>query len=140
MRDQKPLFHAEMVNETGVDGQAFVKNGGLNVKLSSPLTSEEGTNPEELIGLSLSTCLNATIQSLLKARGKENTSRVEAHVDFMRESNGIGYFFNINAFAKIDGLSFEESKRIIEEAEHRCPVSKLLAGSKTVSVKAVKEF
>ncbi|WP_035053249.1 OsmC family protein [Carnobacterium pleistocenium] len=140
MKEQASLFHAEMVNESGVNGQSFVKNGGLKVKVSSPLNSNEGTNPEELIGLSLSTCLNATIQSLLKARGKENTSRVEAHVDFMRESNGIGYFFNVNAFAKIDGLPFEESKKIIEEAELRCPVSKLLAGSKTVSVKAVKEF
>ncbi|WP_211251476.1 OsmC family protein [Carnobacterium inhibens] len=140
MKNQKSLFHAEMVNETGVNGEAFVKNGGLNVKLSSPLNKEEGTNPEELLGLSFSTCLNATIQSLLKARGKENTSRVEVHVDFMREPNGIGYFFNVEAVAKIDGLPFEESKKIIEEAENRCPVSKLLAGSKTVSVNAVEEF
>lgn len=140
MSNQKPLFHAEMVNETGVNGEAFVKNDGLNVKLSSPLSKEEGTNPEELLGLSFSTCLNATIQSLLKARGKETTSRVEVHVDFIRESNGIGYFFNVVAFAKIDGLSFEESEKIVEEAEHRCPVSKLLAGSKTVSVKAVEDF
>ena len=79
MKDRKPLFHAEIVNETGVNGQAFVKNGGLNVKLSSPLSDEEGTNPEELLGLSFSTCLNATIQSLLKARGKENEIRVEVH-------------------------------------------------------------
>jgi len=140
MKDQKPLFHAEMVNETGVNGQAFVKNGGLKVKLSSPLNDDEGTNPEELIGLSLSTCLNATIQSLLKVRGKKNTSRVEAHVDFMREPNGIGFFFNVKAFVKIDGLSFEESEKIVKEAENRCPVSKLLAGSETVSVKAVREL
>ena len=140
MKNQKPLFHAEMVNETGVNGQAFVKNDGLNVKLSSPLNKDEGTNPEELIGLSFSTCLNATIQSLLKARGKENKSRVEVHVDFMREPNGIGYFFNVEAFAKIAELPFEESKKIVEEAEKRCPVSKLFAGSKTVSVEAVEEF
>lgn len=140
MKNQKPLFNAEMVNETGVNGEAFVKNGGLNVKLSSPLSKDEGTNPEELIGLSFSTCLNATIQSLLKARGKEHTSRVEVHVDYMREASGIGFFFNVEAFAKIDGMPFEESKKIVEEAENRCPVSKLLAGSKTVFVKAVEEF
>ena len=45
MENQKPLFHAEMVNETGVNGHAFVKNDGLNVKLSSPLNKDEGTNP-----------------------------------------------------------------------------------------------
>lgn len=140
MKDRKPLFHAEIVNETGVNGQAFVKNGGLNVKLSSPLSDEEGTNPEELLGLSFSTCLNATIQSLLKARGKEHESRVEVHVDYMREPSGIGFFFNVEAFAKIEGLPFEESKKIVEEAENRCPVSKLLAGSQTVSVTAVEQF
>ena len=140
MKDRKPLFHAEIVNETGVNGQAFVKNGGLSVKLSSPLSDEEGTNPEELLGLSFSTCLNATIQSLLRARGKENKSRVEVHVDYMREPNGIGFFFNVEAFAKIEGLPFEESEKIVEEAENRCPVSKLLAGSQTVSVTAVEQF
>ena len=140
MKDRKPLFHAEIVNETGVNGQAFVKNGGLSVKLSSPLSDEEGTNPEELLGLSFSTCLNATIQSLLRARGKENKSRVEVHVDYMREPNGIGFFFNVEAFAKIEGLPFEESEKIVEEAENRCPVSKLLAGSQTVSVIAVEQF
>lgn len=140
MKDRKPLFHAEIVNETGVNGQAFVKNGGLKVKLSSPLSDEEGTNPEELLGLSFSTCLNATIQSLLKARGKENESRVEVHVDYMREPSGIGFFFNVEAFAKIEGLPFEESEKIVEEAENRCPVSKLLAGSQTVSVTAVEQF
>ena len=58
----------------------------------------------------------------------------------MRDSSGIGFFFNVEAFAKIEGLPFEESEKIVEEAENRCPVSKLLAGSQTVSVTAVEQF
>ncbi|ALV20969.1 MAG: OsmC family protein [Carnobacterium sp.] len=138
MPQSKSLFHAEMVNEHGVDGVAYVKNGGLEVTVSSPITEAAGTNPEELLGLSLSTCLNATIQSLLKARGKNNQSRVEVQVDFMRESSGIGFFFEVVGLAQIKGMALEEADKLVKEAEKRCPVSKLLAGSQTVTIKTVE--
>ncbi|WP_034549948.1 OsmC family protein [Carnobacterium funditum] len=138
MKTHKSLFHAEMVNESGVDGLAYVKNEGLKVTVSSPTSKALGTNPEELLGLSLSTCLNATIQSLLKARGKDNKSRVEVQIDFMRESSGIGFYFDVVALAQVDGLGFEEAKELVKEAEQRCPVSKLLMGSQTVVVKTIE--
>lgn len=140
MSQPKSLFHAEMVNEEGVDGVAYVKNGGLEVTVSSPVTEAAGTNPEELLGLSLSTCLNATIQSLLKARGKNNHSRVEVQVDFMRETSGIGFFFEVVGLAQINGMSLEEAELLVKEAEKRCPVSKLLAGSQTVTIKTIESI
>ncbi|MGX7394833.1 OsmC family protein [Carnobacterium mobile] len=133
------LFHAEMVNEDGVNGVAYVKNDELKVTVSSPTSSAPGTNPEELLGLSLSTCLNATIQSLLKARGKKNQSRVEVQVDFMREPSGIGFYFNVLALAQVKGMPFDEADNLIKEAEKRCPVSKLLIGSQTVTIKTIAD-
>ncbi|MGB3159939.1 MAG: OsmC family protein [Carnobacterium sp.] len=138
MTTSKSLFHAEMVNESGVNGEAYVKNDGLKVKVSSPTSKEPGTNPEELLGLSLSTCLNATIQSVLKARGKSHKSKVEVHVDFMKETSKIGFYFDVIALAQIDGLKFEEAKKLVEVAEQLCPVSKLLMGSHTVVVKTIQ--
>lgn len=138
MMKPNSLFYAEMVNEDGINGTAYVKNDGLKVAVSSPTSKDSGTNPEELLGLSLSTCLNATIQSLLKARGKENKSRVEVQLNFMRESSGIGFYFDVIALAQIDGLVFEEAENLVKEAEQRCPVSKLLKDSKTVIVKTIK--
>lgn len=130
------LFHTEVVNDKGLNGEAYVKNEGFSVLTSDPLSDEPGTNPEELLGLSLSTCLNSTIQALLKGRGLANNSRVEVQVDFVKEPKG-GYFFEVLALAHIDDLPLEKAKRIIEAAEKRCPVSKLLQGSDTVTVKTV---
>ncbi|MCA9766340.1 MAG: OsmC family protein [Carnobacterium sp.] len=140
MTASKSLFHAEMVNENGVDGIAYVKNDGLKVSLSSPTSNAPGTNPEELLGLSLSTCLNATLRSVLKARGKQNKSRVEVHVDFVKETKKPGYYFDVLATAQIDGLEFEEVEKLVGVAERLCPVSKLLMGSETVIVKAIEGY
>lgn len=138
MTTPKSLFHAEMVNESGVDGVAYVKDNGLEVTISSPTSTAPGTNPEELLGLSLSTCLNATIQSVLKARGKKHKSKVEVHVDFMRETAKPGFYFDVLALAQIDGLAFEEAEQLVKVAEQLCPVSKLLMGSQTVVVKTLE--
>lgn len=83
MAHPKSLFHAEVVNDQALQGEAFVKNDGLRVVISDPLSPDLGTNPEELLGLSLSTCLNATIQALLKGRGLKNKSQVEVHIDLV---------------------------------------------------------
>lgn len=137
MAHPKSLFHAEVVNDQALQGEAFVKNDGLRVVISDPLSPDSGTNPEELLGLSLSTCLNATIQALLKGRGLKNKSQVEVHIDLVPEEKG-GFFFEVLALAKIEGLPFEKADRIVQAAEKRCPVAKLLEGSKTVTVKTVE--
>lgn len=137
MAHPKSLFHAEVVNDQALQGEAFVKNDGLRVVISDPLSPDLGTNPEELLGLSLSTCLNATIQALLKGRGLKNKSQVEVHIDLVPEEKG-GFFFEVLALAKIESLPFEKAERIVQAAEKRCPVAKLLEGSKTVTVKTVE--
>ena len=136
MAHPNSLFHTEVVNDKGLHGDAFVKNGGLKVTISDPLNSTPGTNPEELLGLSLSTCLNATIQALLKGRGLKNKSRVEVQVDMVPEEKG-GYFFEVAVLATIEDMPYEKADRIVQSAEKRCPVAKLMNGSKTVSVKTI---
>lgn len=138
MEIKKRLFHTEAVNESGVNGMAYIRDGGLCVDVSNPTSKEQGTNPEELLGLSLSTCLNATIKSLLSGRGMTNSSMVEVHVDLYPEPIESGFFFKVNAYAKIEDMSFEKAQRIVEQAEKRCPVSKLLKGSSMVTIETVQ--
>lgn len=138
MEIKKRLFHTEAVNENGVSGTAYIKHGGLSVNVSNPTSKEQGTNPEELLGLSLSTCLNATIKSLLRGRGLTNSSVVEVHVDLYPEPIESGFFFRVNAYAKIEGMSFEKAQKIVEQAEERCPVSKLLKRSSMVTIETIQ--
>ncbi|MFO8069453.1 MAG: OsmC family protein [Alkalibacterium sp.] len=132
------LFEATVHNNDGVDGTAYVEgDNGLSVTVSSPTSDKPGTNPEELFGLSLATCLNATIQALLKARGLDNKSRVTAKVQLRREDGGVGYYFQVYIFAAIEGLDLNRANDIVQSADKRCPVAKLTQNASTIELETV---
>ncbi len=132
------LYKTTVHNTDGLDGVAYVEGDrGLAVVTSNPLKDTPGTNPEELFGLSITTCLNATIQSLLRGRGYTYKSRVSADVEMRRESKEVGYYFQVTITASIEELDLSEAERLIDAAEKRCPVAKLTKGSSTVTVQTV---
>ncbi|SFC45238.1 Organic hydroperoxide reductase OsmC/OhrA [Alkalibacterium subtropicum] len=132
------LFEATVHNEDGVEGTAYVEGEGkLNVTVSSPVNDQPGTNPEELFGLALTTCLNATIKSLLKARGLTNKSKVTAKIQLRREDSGAGYYFQVYVFAAIEGLELDRADAIVQSADKRCPVAKLTQNASTITLKTV---
>lgn len=135
----KVLFETSIVNQEGVDGVAYVDDPkGLRVITSSPLSNAPGTNPEELFGLAITTCLNATIQSLLKARGADNKSQVTCTVQLIREADGIGFFFDVAIFASVENMSLADASKLVESSEKRCPVSKLVQGATTLKIQTVE--
>ncbi|EXJ22543.1 Organic hydroperoxide resistance protein [Alkalibacterium sp. AK22] len=132
------LFEAVIHNADGVDGTAYVEGDGkLSVTVSSPTSEEPGTNPEELFGLALTTCLNATIQSLLKARRLDNRSKVTTKVKLKREASGVGYFFQVDILAMIEGLPLDQAEAIVRSADRRCPVAKLTQNAQTITLTTV---
>ncbi|AZP05412.1 OsmC family protein [Jeotgalibaca ciconiae] len=130
------LFHTEIVNEDGISGEAYVKNG-LHVTVSDPTQTGEGTNPEELLGLSWATCLNATLQAILKGRGSKSRSKVEVAVDYKREETGFGFYFELTAIISIENTSLEDSERFMKIAHRKCPVSKIIGEYPHISMKVV---
>lgn len=132
------LYETKAINKSGVNGYAYVdREDGLRVVLSSPLSDAPGTNPEELLGLSLSTCFNSTIKAIFKEKKLTNQSRVEVPVQLKKEADGSGYFFEVEVHAAIEGLSQKEAEKIVELASNRCPVYKLVKASATVTLKVV---
>lgn len=129
------LYETIAVNKDGVNGETYInKEDGLSVKVSSPLNNQIGTNPEELLGLSLSTCFNSTIKAILKEKKLVNKSRVEVKVQLKRELEGMGFLFDVLILAAIDDLNPEVIEDIVHAASLRCPVYKLIKESDTVSV------
>lgn len=129
------LYETIAVNKDGVNGETYInKEDGLSVKVSSPLNNQIGTNPEELLGLSLSTCFNSTIKAILKERKLVNKSRVEVKVQLKKELEGMGFLFDVLILAAIDDLNPEVIEDIVHAASLRCPVYKLIKESDTVSV------
>lgn len=129
------LYETIAVNKDGVNGETYInKEDGLSVEVSSPLNNQIGTNPEELLGLSLSTCFNSTIKAILKERKLVNKSRVEVKVQLKKELEGTGFLFDVLIRAAIDDLEPEVIEDIVHAASLRCPVYKLIKESDTVSV------
>ena len=129
------LYETIAVNKDGVNGESYInKEDRLSVKVSSPLNNQIGTNPEELLGLSLSTCFNSTIKAILKEKKLVNKSRVEVKVQLKKELEGMGFLFDVLILAAIDDLNPEVIEDIVHAASLRCPVYKLIKESDTVSV------
>lgn len=129
------IYKTNVFNLNGTDGYVE-SDDGLHLEVASVSDSaREGTNPEQLIGMSWATCLNSTMRALLKARKIEANSKVRVEVSFKQEK-AMSYYFELHAYASIEGMSAEESLKIAEQAHRRCPVSKLMEGSETVFVHA----
>lgn len=133
------LYEATAINTDGVNGHAYInQEGGLNVEVSSPLNKRPGTNPEELLGLSLSTCFNSTIKAILKEEKLANNSRVEVPVQLKREADDSGYFFEVAIHVAIENLEPELANDVMIAASLRCPVYKLISQSETITLKIVE--
>lgn len=133
----KKLYHTEVVNDQGMVGSAYVKGDHeLSVVTSSPTSPDPGTNPEQLLALSWATCLNATIEILLKNKGLDHKSRVEVQVDYIEADNG-DHYFDLLVLPSIEGLTIAAASPLIEAAEKRCPVSKIVGDYEHAHYKVV---
>ena len=130
------LYHTEIINDEGLNGNVSVSDGE-SLQTSDPLKDLPGFNPEQLFGLSWSTCLNATIEALLKARGAQARSRVQVHVDFCREEDGKGFYFDLKAFVSVEDMELAEVEKLAQSAHKRCPVSKIIGDYNHVTIEVV---
>lgn len=125
------LYETTAVNEDGMNGKSFIKNGETYT-VSSPLSKAEGTNPEELVGLAMSTCFNSTIKAILHEERIESRTKVETTVKLHRETEELGYYFTVDVYLGIEGMNEEEVARYVKKTKKRCPVAKLMSVSSTV--------
>lgn len=128
-------YRTEAINGDGGTGTARV-TGGMKVPVASPLASDpdpDASNPEQLLALAWSTCLNATAQALVK---RERRTAVRIEVELHDASDGPGYEFHVDTYLSAEGLTLDETKDLLARAHARCPVSKLLRGATTVQVHA----
>lgn len=108
--------------------------GGIAVMTSSPLrtpTPPDRADPEQLLALAWSTCLNATAQAIVRG---ERRTRVRVEVDLADAEGRDGFEFHVSAFVSGAGLSAEAAEELAASAHARCPISRLLHGSPTVQV------
>ncbi|RRK11394.1 OsmC family peroxiredoxin [Lactiplantibacillus garii] len=125
------LYTTKAINADGLRGRAYVPDG-LSVAVSSPLSSAAGTNPEQLLGLALSTCLNATLEAIEREHDQPHQSTVVTTVQMSRDR--FGYQFFLDAQVTIPEADQSTASAWLALAEQRCPVAKLLGASVNVKI------
>ncbi len=104
------------------------------MRVGSPLREHadpDVTNPEQLLALAWATCLNATARVFVTDARR---TAVRVAVELHDADPGPGLEFHVTAFLSVESADTAEAERVLRGAHARCPVSKLLAGSATVSV------
>lgn len=136
---EKVLYHTVVENSEGIHGVAKVISGGdLQVTTANPVSADPGTNPEQLVGLALATCLNATIEAEEKRRGLKHASVVRVGIKMGFDNPGFQFWLDCQV--KIPEVDQETAQAILDKAETRCPVDKLLKGSGNLTVHLVDDF
>lgn len=131
----RKLYETDIYNKDGLNGYAYVEDG-ISVPVSDPLIeSVPGTNPEQLLGLSLSTCLNATLQAIEKAHNLKHTAQVHVRVTMVKGTAGLEFL--VHGMVSIPAVDHDTAVKFLAQAETRCPVSKLLSGNANYTLEVV---
>ncbi len=112
------------------EGRMNVGSGSINVAYSfgTRFGSDEGTNPEELIGAAHAGCFSMALSKLLGDNGFEPQS-IETTADVSMNPDALAIEkVHLTLSANIPGISEENFKEIALAAKENCPVSKALAG------------
>ncbi|MCI1985894.1 MAG: OsmC family protein [Lactobacillus sp.] len=105
----------------------------LQLGVSSPLTPAPGTNPEQLLGLALPTCLKATLRLIEQRQHAPLDSVVRGRVD-------MGDQFTLTAQVRLTQHTPETAVVLLAQAQRECPVAKLVQANANVKVRLVTVF
>jgi osmotically inducible protein OsmC len=121
----------------GRDGTSRSTDGRLDIKLSSPGTAGNGTNPEQLFAAGWSACF---IGAMGLAAGKMKIAlpadlAVDAEVDL--GTIGGAYFLQARLNVSLPGLEREVAQALVDAAHQTCPYSKATLGNIGVAINLI---
>lgn len=128
-----PIYTAKVENIGGTSGEVRVEDG-QTVATAPTSHADQGSNPEQFLGMAWATCLGETLKVVLSVNDIEALSLVRVEVELHQEPSGNGFYFAPKAFISIEGVSDEDAEKYAARAHARCPISKLLMGKGTASI------
>lgn len=134
---QHVLYTGKTLTSGGREGASCSSDGRLDIKLSSPGSKGNGTNPEQLFGAGWSACFIGAL-SLAAARADlvlPADVAVAAEIDL--GTSGGAYFLQARLNVSIPGLDPEIAQALINEADRTCPYSKATRGNIEASIQLV---
>ncbi|CAG4921923.1 organic hydroperoxide resistance protein [Paraburkholderia saeva] len=121
----------------GRNGTSRSSDGRLDIKLSSPGTAGDGTNPEQLFAAGWSACFIGAMGLAAPRLGVKlpEDLAVDAEVDLGTE--GDGYFLQARLNVSVPGVPRELAQAIVDAAHQTCPYSKATHGNIDVVITLV---
>jgi Ohr subfamily peroxiredoxin len=137
MTESKILYTGKTHTIGGRDGASRSEDGRLDIKLSSPGTSEAGTNPEQLFAAGWSACfigaMGLTARELKVALPADLA--VDAEVDLARDDSG--YFLKARLNVSLPGVERAVAQQLVDGAHRNCPYSKATRGNIDVEINLI---
>lgn len=132
---KRVLYTGKTKTVGGRDGGSSVSTDGhLNIKLATPGTSQEGTNPEQLFAAGWSACFIGALKiaaAKAKVRFPEKGA-VNAEVDLLL--TGDQYSLQARLHVLLPGLDDNAAQALVEAAHATCPYSKATRGNIDVEI------
>jgi Ohr subfamily peroxiredoxin len=131
---EKVLYTAKTHTTGGRDGASQSFDGRLDVKLSTPGTAGNGTNPEQLFAAGWSACFMSAMQLAASKRkvALPDDRAVDAEVDL--GTNEVGFVLRARLKVKLPGLQREVAQAVVDAAHQMCPYSKATRGNIDVAI------
>ena len=133
----KVLYTGRTHTTGGRDGASRSSDGRLDVKLSSPGTSGDGTNPEQLFAAGWSACFEGAIG--LAARKMKVAvpadAAIDAEVDLCLVDGA--YFLQARLNVSLPGLARDVAQALVDAAHQTCPYSNATRGNIDVVINVV---
>ena len=128
------LYTGKTHTTGGRDGATKSSDGKLDIKLSSPGTSGQGTNPEQLFAAGWSACFIGALGLAAKKHGASlpKDLSVDAEVDLC--NNDTGYFLQARLNVSLPGLDKDVAQALVNTAHDTCPYSKLSKNNINVTI------
>jgi Ohr subfamily peroxiredoxin len=131
---EKVLYTGKTHTSGGRDGTSQSDDGRLDVKLSSPGSTGEGTNPEQLFAAGWSACFIGAIGAVAAMRkiALPKDLAVDAEVDLGK--TGAAYLLQARLNVSLPGIDAATAQSLIQEAHQTCPYSKATRGNIDVTI------
>jgi Ohr subfamily peroxiredoxin len=133
----KVLYTGKTHTTGGREGQSRSSDGRLDIKLSSPGSAGEGTNPEQLFAAGWSACFIGAmgLAAAAKKIALPKDVAVDAEVDLVNADGA--YLLAARLNVSLPGLDRDTAQAIVDAAHQTCPYSKLTRGNIDVEINLV---
>jgi Ohr subfamily peroxiredoxin len=133
----KVLYTAKTHITGGREGQGRSDDGRIEVKLSSPGGTGQGTNPEQLFGIGYSACFMGAMKAVAPKLDMSvpADAAVDAEVDLGPTS--LGYGVAVRLKISLPGVQREKAEHLVQEAHKICPYSNATRNNIDVTLQVV---